>query len=336
MVVRHALAGAFLLMLFAAPGEKDGERIKRLVDKAGSRVSSLPELTTAAQSKWIARTAVGQDSVKSLRRYQAEASDGVYKVALVDLTWRGKVVRVGACLSPDGSIRKAGVFDEYGKEIADFAPFVKQFDKPDGVVLSDASNEDIGGVIKRRDAVMSSAKPPPKPADKKAWVLLKHHHLMWEFADCWRDLEAAAEKSDPLAPKIKAFDDQAAKIELFSENLRTAVIVPKTLGVYRDQLKELRADVAKVTELETKGDAEGARKFVKSDLKLDCGKCHGSEANEFKRPLESSLRDQLEGSGFKPGVFVVDVDLRAGKFESAEAQSLASAIKACLLAAREN
>jgi hypothetical protein len=329
------LAGvALVASLAAAPGDKDGERIKRLVDKAGGRVNSLVDLATAAQSKLIARSAIGQDTLKSIRRYQVDVSGAIYKVALLDVSWRGKTMRLGTSTAPEGHLYRVGVFDEFGKELPEFAPFLAQFSGQEAVGLNEASNEDIGTVIKRRDAILGAKKPPVKPQEKKTWALLKHHHLMWDLGAAFSEVEAAREKGDMLAPSLGLLDTAAGAIDDFSDQLR-AVMQPKTLGSYRELLKALRANIAEARGLEEKGDGEGAAKIAKARLKMDCGKCHGADQNEWKKPLEGALREQRHAAGFRPGVFVIDVDLRPLSWTAEEAQSLASAVKASLLAARE-
>jgi hypothetical protein len=328
-----SLSAVILVFVSAAPGDKDGERIKRLVDKPGAKIHSLPDLTTAAQSKLIARTAIGQDSLKSIRRYQADA-DGLYKVVLLDVPWRGKTVRLGVSTAPEGHLYRSGVFDDFGKPIDDFEAFLAQFSGQQGLTLTNASNEDIGKVIQRRDALQNAAKPPVKPADKKAWALLKHMHLMWRLDDAFLALEAARDEEKPLLGALKKLEERASEIAEFSDQLRP-LVQPKTLGSYRGMLGELRANAAEAIALEEKGDADGARKIAKARLKMDCGKCHGSDQNEFKAPLQSAFRDQRRAAGFAAGAFVVDVDLRAKEWTPEEAQALASAVKACLLAARE-
>lgn len=322
-----------MVFLSAAPGDKDGERIKRLVDKPGAKIHSLPDLTTAAQAKLIARTAIGQDTLKSIRRYQVDA-EGTYKVVLLDAPWRGKTVRLGVSTAPEGHLYRSGVFDDFGKPLTDFDPFLEQFSGQQGLALTTASNDDVGKVIQRRDAILKSTKPPPKPADKKAWVLLKHMQLMWRVDGAFAHVETARVKAAPLLPSLKRLAEEAEAITEFSEHLR-AVVQPKTLGSYREIAKELAKNTAEAIALEEKGDKEGAAKIAKARLKMDCGKCHGFDQTEFKAPLQASFRAQRRDAGFGPGVFVVDVDLRPGDLTPEEAQGLASAVKACLLAARE-
>lgn len=332
--ISFLLCAALLLSIGAAPGDKDGERIKRLVDKPGAKINSLADLTTAAQSKLIARTGIGQDTLKSIRRYQADAGGSIYKIVLLDVSWRGKPLRLGVSTAPEGHLYRSGVFDDFGKAITDFDPYLAQFSGQDGLALNAASNEDIGPIIKKRDAILKSGKPPVKPADKKTWALLKHTHLMWGLDSAFAHVETAREKGAPLLGSLKELDKEAEKIEEFSDQLR-AVLQPKTLGSYREMLKELRKNTADAIALEEKGDAVEAAKIAKGRLKMDCGKCHGSDQNEFKSPLQSYFRDLRRSAGFASGVFLVDIDLRAKEMTPEEAQTLASAVKACLLSARE-
>lgn len=324
---------AVVLVGFAAPGDKDGERIKRLVDKPG-KTASLGELVTEVRAQLIARTAMPSETLKTIRRYQHETTDGIYKIVLFDIAWRGKTYRLGASTTPEGATYKVGIFDEFGKEVPEFDDFLGQFRGDYGVGLTEASNEDLGAILKRRDALATQTKPPAKPAEKKAWTLLKHHQSMMKLGAIWREIDLGDKSNEPLAKNLKALDEATAKLEEFSTNLR-ATMEPKTVGGYREVVKAMRADVAEALKLATAGDDTGATKIAREKIVTHCSKCHESDQNEFKTDLASALGNQLGGIGFKKGAFVVDVDVDKRDYTPEEAQMLANTIKACLLSTRD-
>lgn len=336
----HIVATLALALVPVLPesGAKDGERIKALLGKSGAKIGSLEALTAAPAATLIARSGITREMLDTMRRYQAEApgESGPIGLALLDVPlgglWAGKPVRLGVALAASGEMKAVHCFDDFGKVIQDFEPFLRQFG-PDGVALNEASNEAIGDVVKRRDAVAGADKPPVKPQEKKTWTLYRHSLRMKAIGEHFQAASEAGAAGKPLAEPLAALDSDFAALDEFAGYLR-AVMEPKTVGQYREQLKALRTDLKQASDLATKGENESAAKLLAGKLKLDCGKCHGFDANEWKRPFETELRRQREAAGFKSGVFVIDVDVRKVGFEIADAQMLAGAVKAACLACR--
>jgi mono/diheme cytochrome c family protein len=321
------------LVIAEPPVAKDGERVKHLVGGKDAKVEVMPDLPTAASATLIARTAVASETLKSLRRYQADS----HRIALIDAPLESATrerLRIGVALAPEGHLARLALFDELGKPRDEFENFFAQFRGGEGVSISEASAADIGDVVKRRDQVLNAKKAPPKPADKQAWVLLRHHRAMWAVGAAYFQLEQARRAGEPLGRKLDDLDAALTEVEGFAGNL-TAVVEAKTVGTYRQHLAAARAAIEKARAAVDADDRDALDRAVKIDVKNSCGACHGSDKNEFRRPLEGAMRDKLFAAGFAKGSFVVGVDVQPRELDERDAQSLASAIKAALLAARE-
>lgn len=331
------LLALFPAVLFA-PGlgsKGDGERIANLLGKKPKQVEVLQDLKPAAAAELVARSGVSSDVIPELRGYavQVEGDLARWKLGFVDASWKGKPVRVGAALNGDGVLQKLGAFDEFGKPLAEVDPFLVQFRGPYGVVLTAASNQPMGDAIQLRDKVLAATSPPPKPDEKKKWTLLRHRLLMRELGDRYDALNTAREQKEGVAPAARAVAEQLAAVDEFATHLK-AILKPKDVGEYKKLGAAVAEGAAKVEQAALAGDAALADKLVKTEVKLGCGKCHGWDANAWKKPLEGAFRAERESAGLIDGAFVVDLDVKRAGLDPEDAQAMASAVKAALLRAK--
>lgn len=319
----------------AEPGAKDGERIKRLLDGRTIRgVGVLPGLTAQPSGRLVARTAVPTTALPSLRRYQVQVEGELHPVtvAFLDLEWSEGEGRLGVAATRGGELLGPTLFDEYGKEMDDLEDVLAQYRGQAGVRLTEASLQPVGDVMTRRDEMLATEDPPPKADAREVWALFHHHRRMWELDAAHEALQRAREEGASMREPLERVEEHLVGLDGFATHLKT-VLEPKEVGRYRRFLDEMVAATDKARVLIDKGNQEAASKLVKGKVKLGCGRCHGWDENQWRRPLEDAVRDRREAAGWRTGSFVVGVDLRPTRFEQADAQLVASTVKALMLLA---
>ncbi len=332
-----ALAGpSFLGLATTSPeaGQKDGERLKHLIPKGVKQVQSLPALSAQPTARLIARAGVTTAQLESIRQYQVEMTGEMKptRVAFIDVDWGGKPARIGVGATPTGGLIGPLAFDEYGKAIDDFEPMLQQFRGHGGVTLTEASLAPIGDTLKRRDDAIAATRPPPKPAERKAWTMFHHLKLMRRAGQLHEQLQAAREAGEPMRSHLRELSDHFDEVDRFATNLKV-VAQPKEIGEYRKFIDELQGHAENALRLVDEGSAEEAEKIVKAKVKTSCGKCHGWDGNHWRKPFEGVMRAEREASGWGNGSFVIGVDLAARGFEESDAQQVACAVKAGMLMA---
>ncbi|MFG0318720.1 MAG: hypothetical protein ACF8XB_15710 [Planctomycetota bacterium JB042] len=339
-----AAVGALLLLSLAVstassaePGEKDGERIRRLLDGKPIRgVRSLPGLTAQPSGRLVSRTALPTTMISSLRRYEVQLEGEVHpvRVAFFDLEWSEGEGRIGLGATREGALFGPTLFDDYGKEIDDLDELLARFQGHRGVRLTEASLQPVGEVMTRRDEMLATTKPPPKKEEREVWALFHHHLRMWELESSHAALQRAREEGTGMREPLRRLDEHLNELKPFASNLK-GVLEPKEVGRYRRFVDQMLASTEKARVLLDKGNEKAASKLVKGEVKLGCGRCHGSDENQWRRPLEDAIRDLREGAGWRTGSFVVGVDLRPTRFGDADAQLVASTVKALMLLATD-
>jgi len=323
-------------VLLSGPGPRnDGERLRDITGTEANDGAVLPELLPNARAQLVSRTGVPMDVLDDIRCYRLPAADdaGMFRVAFIDANWNGREVRVGAALDPSGGIRRVAAFDEYGKVIEALEPFLSQFQGRFGLRLTDASDDPIGYAIGLRDEILAQEKPPRKKDERKRWVMLQHRLLMWESDDLLAAFEQARTEDETLAPHVRRIGDHLDELDTFASHLKS-VMTAKDVGSYRGFVEEFRGDLDAAT-VQLEKDPERGAKLAKTKIKMGCGKCHGWDGNEWRKPLQGAFRDEREELGIEDGVFVVDIDVRTAGLRDDDAQALASAVKAALIAARD-
>ena len=327
-------ATVFAAAVFAADGGKgDGARIESLFDEPTRDVRSLQGLTAGPTAELVAGSGISLEATRTLRRYHVNVDGelGDYTVAFLDVEMpRVGAIRVGTAMSPKGRVRAAHAFDDYGKVLEQYEPFLKQFVGPRGLRPSEKAGRPIGDVINDRDRILLSDDPPKARDDKRAWTLVRHHSMMWELENRFVALQNARSDGDGLRGPLRDVDEQLAALHAFATHLKS-VMKPKGVGQYRKKLAELRELGDKATELVERERRDDAAKLIKGDMKLSCGRCHGSDQNQWRKPLEGKLREMRESIGFGPGNFLVGLDVRPVDLPDDEAQMLANTVKGLLI-----
>ena len=319
----------------AEPGKKDGERIKRLLGGRKIRtVQSLPGLTAQPMGRLIARTGIPTTVMTTIRRYEVDVEGELYPmtVALLDVSCASGKGRLGVGATRDGEVAGPTLFDDFGKEMDDLDGILEQFRGHKGVRLTEASLDPVGDVMTRRDEILAQEKAPTKKAEKKEWALFRHYRRMWEIEEIHETLQRARAEKTSMREPLRRLEEKMMELKPFASNLK-GPLQPKDVGQYRKFVDEMLGSIEKAKLLVDKGNQVAASKVVKASIKITCGKCHGWDKNKLKKPLEGIVRDQREALGFRPGVFVVGVDLEARDLEPADAQLVASTVKAAMLLA---
>ncbi len=314
---------------------KDGERLRTLLGGKTGKTGQLPELTAQPTGLLLSRTGIQTDVLKGLSRYDVEApgETSVVHAAFIDFTWRGRQLRLGALAQGPGLPRALTAFDDFGKPVPELDPFLKQFKVADGVLITDGSLAPIGDAMKLRDSIVKQKDPPAKPQEYEKWALFRHKLLMWQMDDVASRAIGQDADSANLAGALAALVKQTDLTNEFATHLKT-VMKPKDVGQYRKMLANLKAGAEEARAAADAGKLDDAAKIAKAKVKTACAQCHGSDANDWKKPLKGAIRARREEVGFANGAFVVDYDVRRGDLPADEAQTIASAVKAVLLLAQ--
>lgn len=317
------------------PGKGDGERIHHLLGAEVRDIRSLPGLTASPKALLISRAGIATTVLDTLRRYAANLPDqlGDTQIALLTIDFRGKPVRLGAALDPKGALLGLHAYDDFGDVIEEVEPFLSAFRGAGGVRLTDTSAKPIGEVIEARDAILGTPEPPKDKEGRAAWVLLRHHQLMWKLGSGFETLLAAREAGGAMRQELTTLRETIAEVSEFTTHLRQVMKV-KSMMKYRELLAELDARAEDALRAVDAEDREAAAKIASGNMKLACSRCHGYDGNEWRKPFESELRRQRVDAGFGVGSFVVGVDVRPTGLDEDDAQAFASAVKAVLLVAR--
>jgi len=330
-----------LALLAAAPsildaGKNDGERLKRLFDRPIKSVQSLQGLTAQPSARLVARTGMPNSALSTVRLYAVLLEREVIpaRTAFLDLPWKGKPARLGYAVTSQGGVFGPKAFDEYGKPLTDLDPFLAQFRGQDAVRLTEASTRPIGEVIKLREDVLAESTPPPKHSLRTRWALVRHHLLMFEAERLLQNLKRAARNEQPLRRPLEELTEFTSQLHQFATHLKV-VLEPKEVGQYRRFLTALETEANKASELVSKGDAEGARELVTTEVERTCVECHDWKENHWNRPFGDALRDELDQVGFARGSFVLEADVRRNGLDPERAQDVASVVKAIMLLAHD-
>src|SRR5690606_40417755 len=88
-------------------GDKDGERLRRLLDgKTLGAVAVFPPLSAQPTGRILARTALPTTVLASLRRYRVELEGETLPAiaAFLDLEWSGGKGRLGVAVAQSGAV----------------------------------------------------------------------------------------------------------------------------------------------------------------------------------------------------------------------------------------
>lgn len=328
-LVACAAVGTFAF----APGPKgDGDRLRGLFKEKTRAVTPQQDLLPAKLATLLSASGIPTEVTKEMDVYdvQLDGKDGTYRVVLMDLAWSRKPARLAVAVTPEGELHAASISDEFGKVTKDFDAFLAQFRGEYSIRLSSDSTKSMGDVTKLRDAITTATKPPLKPDEKLRYGLFLQRMQMWKLEDVEQRIQAARKGSQPLEPELKAL---RAELERTAELVphMTKLFKPKDLAAYKAFLTGMLAGIDSAIANAAEGKADEADKVVVADVLQACAKCHGFDANTWRRPVSTVLREEREKLTGKDGAFVVDFDVRRYGVEPDEAQAIASGLKAALL-----
>ncbi|MCC7171471.1 MAG: hypothetical protein IT459_13570 [Planctomycetes bacterium] len=332
-VVFSLVACAAVATFAFAPGPKgDGDRLRGLFKEKTRAVTPQQDLLPAKLATLLSASGIPSEITKEMDVYdvQLDGKDGTYRVVLMDLAWSRKAARFAVAVTPEGELHAASISDEFGKVTKDFDAFLAQFRGEYSLRLSSDSLKPMGDVTKLRDSIVNAAKPPLKPDEKLRYGLYLQRAQMWKFEEIERRIDEARKGGKPVEADLKALRTELERLgELVPHMAKT--FKPKDLAAYKAFIEGMKTGIDSALASAAEGKAADADKVVVADVLQACGKCHGFDANAWRRPTATVLREEREKLTGKDGMFVVDFDVRRYGAEPEDAQVIASALKAALL-----
>jgi hypothetical protein len=316
-----------------APGPKgDGDRLRGLFKEKTRAVTPQQDLLPAKLATLLSASGISNEVTKDMDVYdvQLDGKEGTYRVVLMDLAWSRKPARLAVAVSPEGDLAGVSISDEFGKVTKEFDGFLGQFRGEYSVRLSSESLKPMGDVTKLRDSITNATKPPLKPDEKLRYGLFLQRTQMWKFEEIEARIQAARKASGPIDADLKALRAELDRASELVPHL-TKAFKPKDIAAYKAYLEGMKTGVDSALASIAEGKAADADKVVEGEVLQTCAKCHAFDANAWRRPVATVLREEREKLAGKDGAFVVDFDVRRHGVEPADAQVLASSIKAALL-----
>jgi soluble cytochrome b562 len=327
------VAAIATVCLAFAPGEKgDGDRLRGLFKEKTRTVARQEVLRPAKLATLLSASAISNDVVKDMHVYDVEldGKEGVYHVVLMDLAWGRKPARIAVAVNPAGELHDVSITDEYGKKQKELDVFLAQFQGEYALRLTTESLKPIGDVAKLRDSIMKATKAPLKPDEKLRYGLVLQRAQMWKLDELSERIEIARKDGNPIDAELKLMRAELERVSALTAHM-TKLLKPKELGQFKQHLDGMKTSIDAALARIAEGKVEEASKAVKAEVLDTCAKCHGSDANTWRRPLQSVLREEREKLAGKDGVFVVEFDVKPMSVDLSDAQTIASSIKAALL-----